>query len=112
MPAIPRDLRRRRQAAVRRLGKASETVRGSLLSRYLPCGNPGCRCKRGKLHGPAYYVTVSYAGGKTRQVYVPKQLKPVVERWLANYREVYAALEEISAINLELIRLKALPPTA
>jgi hypothetical protein len=51
---------------------------------------------------------VTYARGKTRQVYVPKDLKPTVEAWLDNYQQVMAALEEISAINLELIRLKAI----
>jgi hypothetical protein len=98
---------RRREAAARRLAKASESVRGSLIERFLPCGKAGCRCKSGDLHGPAYYLTVSYPGGKTRQVYVGRAIKDAVERWLANYREVQAALEEISAINLELIRLKA-----
>ncbi len=95
-----------------RLARAAESLRGSLVERYLPCGKPRCRCKSGDrkdLHGPAYYVTVSYPGGRTRQVYVPRSLKPVVERWLANYGEVYGALEQITAINLELVRLKALP---
>jgi hypothetical protein len=109
MPKPPRDLIRRREAAVRRLASASESLRGSLIERFLPCGKQGCRCKSGDLsalHGPAYYLTLSYPGGRTRQVYVPKRLKPVVERWLANYRQVHGALEEITAINLELVRQK------
>jgi hypothetical protein len=104
------DLLRRRAAAVERLAKASESLRGSLIERFLPCGKSGCRCKKGHLHGPAYYVSVTYPRGRTRQVYVAKDAKPVVERWLENYQEIYATLEEISAINLELIRLKAVSP--
>jgi hypothetical protein len=103
---------RRREAAVQRLAHAAESLRGSLVERYLPCGKRRCHCKSGHpsdLHGPAYYLTLSYPGGRTRQVYVSKPLKPVVERWLANYREVAGALEEISALNLELVRLKVLP---
>jgi hypothetical protein len=104
------DLLRRRAAAVERLANASESLRGSLITRFLPCGKPGCRCKKGQLHGPAYYLSVTYPKGRTRQVYVAKDAKPVVEKWLDNYQEIYATLEEISAINLELVRLKALTP--
>lgn len=104
----PAELLRRRAAATGRLAKASESLRGSLIERFLPCGKSGCKCKQGgELHGPAYYVSVTYPKGKTRQVYVSKDARPIVERWLENYQEIYAALEEISAINLELIRAKA-----
>lgn len=105
------DLLKRRQVAQSRLTKAQEMVRGSLIERFLPCGNASCQChKKGPKHGPVYYLTVSYRGGRTRQIYVPRNLKPVVERWLENYQFVWAALEEISAINMELIRLKAVDP--
>jgi Family of unknown function (DUF6788) len=110
MAAGHSDLLRRRAAAVARLTKAAESLRGSLIERFLPCGNPNCKCRRGALHGPAYYVSVTYPKGRTRQVYVSKDAKPVVERWLGNYQEIYGTLEEISAINLELIRLKAIVP--
>jgi hypothetical protein len=61
---------------------------------------------RGEKHGLSYYLTVSYAKGKTRQVYVPKDLRPLAARWVANYHQAMTVLEEISSINLELIRLK------
>lgn len=61
---------------------------------------------QGEKHGPAYYLTVSYAKGKTRQVYVPKDLQPLAEMWVRNYHQAITVLEEISSINLELIRLK------
>ena len=61
---------------------------------------------QGEKHGPAYYLTVSYAKGKTRQVYVPKGLQPLAERWVRNYHDAMTVLEEISNINLELIRRK------
>jgi len=104
-----RELMRRREAAVGRLANAAETVRGSLIERYLPCGKAGCRCKSGEqsdLHGPAYYLTLSYPGRRTRQIYVPKRLKPTVERWLQNHGEIAGALEEITTVNLELLRRK------
>jgi hypothetical protein len=61
---------------------------------------------RGEKHGPAYYLAVSYAKGRTRQVYVPKSLQPLALEWVRNYHQAVSMLEEISNINLELIRLK------
>ena len=67
---------------------------------------------RGEKHGPAYYLTVSYSKGRTRQAYVAKERKPVAEAWIDNYHRVWEALEEISRINLELLRLKDPLPKA
>lgn len=95
-----------RRRAVERLGQVSEVLRASLLQRMTQCSKPGCKCMRGEKHGPAYYVTVSYSKGKTRQAYVPKDRKRIAETWIDNYHRVWEALEEISRINLELLRLK------
>ena len=65
---------------------------------------------RAEKHGPSYYLTVSYAKGRTRQIYVPKDLQPVAEQWVRNYHQALTVLEEISGINLELIRLKQATP--
>jgi hypothetical protein len=61
---------------------------------------------RGDKHGPAYYLTVSHPKGRTRQAYVAKDPKKTAEAWIRNYHRVWDALEEISRINLELLRLK------
>jgi len=96
----------RRQRLLQELAGLGPTLRASLIERFTQCGRAGCKCMRGEKHGPAYYLTVTYAKGKTRQVYVPKDLRPVAERWVDNYRQAVKVLEEISSINLELIRLR------
>ena len=60
----------------------------------------------GEKHGPAYYLAVSYAKGRTRTVYIPKALRPVAETWVRNYRQALDVLEEVSSIDLELLRRK------
>jgi hypothetical protein len=95
-----------RKKAIQRLGKVPEVLRGTLLERMTQCGKPGCKCMRGEKHGPAYYLTVSYSKGRTRQAYVPKERKQLAQAWIENYHRVWEALEEISRINLELLRLK------
>ena len=96
----------RRRELTARLASLGPVLRASLIERFTQCGKGGCKCMQGQKHGPAYYLTVSYAKGKTRQVYVPKDLRPLAERWVHNYHQAMTVLEEISSINLELIRLK------
>jgi len=95
-----------RKKAVERLGEVSEVLRGTLLERMTQCNKPGCKCMRGEKHGPAYYLTVSYSKGRTRQAYVSKGRKQLAQAWIGNYHRAWEALEEISRINLELLRLK------
>lgn len=102
---MTRLLEQRRRAA-ERLGAVSEVMRATLLERMTQCNRPGCKCMRGDKHGPAYYLTVSYPKGRTRQVYVPQHRKKVAQAWIHNYHRVWEVLEEISRINLELMRLK------
>jgi len=96
----------RRRKLVEQLSALGPVLRASLIERFTQCGKAGCKCMQGDKHGPAYYLTVSYAKGKTRQVYVPKDLQPLAEAWVRNYHQALTVLEEISSINLELIRLK------
>ena len=96
----------RREKLVAQLSELGPVLRASLIERFTQCGKAGCKCMQGAKHGPAYYLTVSYAKGKTQQVYVSKDLKPVAEMWVRNYHQAMTVLEEISSINLELIRLK------
>jgi hypothetical protein len=102
----------RRQRLTAQLCGIGPILRASLIERFTQCGKGACKCMQGEKHGPAYYLTVSYAKGKTRQVYVAKDLKSLVERWVRNYQQAMTVLEEISSINLELIRLKQPGPQA
>ena len=96
----------RRRKLVEQLSGLGPVLRASLIQRFTQCGKGGCKCMQGNKHGPSYYLTVSYAKGQTRQVYVPKDLQPLAEKWVHNYQQAMTMLEQISSINLELIRLK------
>jgi len=105
-----RQLTSRRRKLLQQLGGPGPVLRASLIQRFTQCGKPGCKCMQGEKHGPAYYLTVSYAKGRTRQIYVPKDLQPLAEQWVRNYHQALSVLEEISGIDLELIRLKEAAP--
>ncbi len=42
---------------------------GAVIAQYARCGKAGCRCARGELHGPYWYV-FRRAGGRLRKTYL------------------------------------------
>ena len=64
-------LRLRRQGLAQQLPPVTETLRGSLVERYVTCGNPACKCVRGERHGPVWYLTVTLGQGRTTGGIVP-----------------------------------------
>jgi hypothetical protein len=59
------------------------------------------------LHGPYPYLSI-YDQGRSRTVYVPAPLEPVVAGHVAVTQRNDALLAELSQINLELLRRRAL----
>jgi len=84
-----------------------ETVRGTLVERYLTCGKAACRChSKGPRHGPYHYLLTTTAPGKTRTTLVPLDQLGRVRRWIANFRRLWELSEKITALNTEHVRLE------
>jgi hypothetical protein len=49
-------------------------------------------------------VGVSLPEGKTEQVSLPAELVPVAKAWTRNYQRLWRRIEQLSAINRELLR--------
>ena len=81
-----------------------EFLRGSLVERYKRCGKPGCKCAKGRGHGPKYYLSVSFAGRRPEMIYVRQADVKRVAGYLANLTTARELLEEICEINRELLR--------
>ena len=81
----------------------TEILRGSLLHRHIR-HRTGCAvCADGGGH-PVWVLTVSYPGGRTKQISLSAEQKPMVQQWLRNYRKLKDTLERICELNLELLR--------
>jgi hypothetical protein len=102
-----RQLRARRRRLAAGLSEQERTLRGVLLHEGRRCSSEGCRCRRGELHGPYSYLAV-YADGRSRTVYVPQALEEAAAAHVEVTRRNEALLQEISQINLELLRRRAL----
>ena len=97
-------LKQRRQGLVKLLPPVGEVLRGSLIERYVTCGNPSCKCARGERHGPVWYLSVTLGPGRTAGGTIPAEQLEQVREWIANYQKVKQHLEGISEINRELLR--------
>jgi hypothetical protein len=94
------------QARARLLGKlpiTGELLRGSLLERTV-WHRSGCpKCARGEGHR-VFVLTVSYAGGRTRQFSVRRERVGELRGWLDNYQRLKDGIEAICELNHELLR--------
>ena len=82
-------------------------LRGALHSDLRQCSNERCRCRGGELHGPYTYLSV-YGDGRSRTVYVPQALAEITTEHVEATRRGEALMVEISQVNLELLRRRAL----
>src|SRR5437588_8160797 len=97
-------LRRRRRQLLRQMPPLDRLLRGSLIERYKPCGKPGCKCAQGPGHGPKYYLSISQPGARPVMDYVPQDVHETVTQYLENFRLAREILDQICAINRELLR--------
>ncbi len=97
-------LRERRRGLAKLLPPITAILRGSLVERYVTCGNPSCKCAKGDRHGPMWYFTVTLGRGRTTGGIVPEEKVPEVRGWIENYHKLKDHIEKISEINRELLR--------
>jgi hypothetical protein len=94
---------RARERLVSKLPVSGEVLRGSLLERTVR-HTKGCpKCARGEGHH-VFVLTVTYPGGRTRQISVRRERVAEVRRWLSNYQELKGAIEAICELNHDLLR--------
>ena len=94
-----------RDLALRFVQQEGAPVGCVLIETYKRCGRPSCHCIDGPGHGPKRYLsTIARTGERPRLGYVPNATYPQVAAFLANYRKLQEMLNEICAINAELLR--------
>jgi hypothetical protein len=97
-------LRKRRHDLARDLPPIEQLLRGALTETYKRCGRPNCHCATGRGHGPKRYLVISQPGGRPRRDYVPNATHEHVVGLIGNFNRLREALNEICAINTELLR--------
>lgn len=81
--------------------RSQAMVRGSLLELMRKCGKPGCKCQRGELHGPNFYLSLPKPGKRSRMLPVPPDKVKMLKSLNLHYHDFQHALTEIRRLNEE-----------
>ena len=97
----------RKKEIINSLLSLGEVLRGTFIEVYLECIRPRCKCHKAKKyrHGP--YYRVSYGKGKrVHHIYVPLAWREKAREWTQNYEKIWDTIEKISALNIEMMKVK------
>jgi hypothetical protein len=103
VPDHPTLIRRMLDCRLKKLATASPILAATLGSYTHRCGRPQCRCRQGGPLHQGQHVTFKDRG-KTRTVYVPKDLLPEVRSWIAEHQRLKRLLKEIHLLSVALVR--------
>lgn len=77
---------------------------GSVVKKYKACGKGDCKCTRGELHGPFYYLTYKEEG-KTKMIFLRKIQWEEAIKLNDNYRRWRKSRAEVSKIGKKILKL-------
>ena len=81
-------------------------LQASFVQRKITCGNPNCRCAKGKLH-IARSVTYK-VNGKTHTSYVAKGMEKEAMQWIRNWQWFKRLLKQHTSVNLAILKKRPL----
>ncbi len=97
-----RRLEEQRDALLARLHALPNLMRGSLYERLRTCGRASCACATGGPKHPGRQLTVTLRGA-THTRYVRHEEVGQLQQLLATYEELWAIVDELTAVNLALM---------
>ena len=103
------QLKRRRTALEKRIRALGPLMRGSVVELAMKCGNQNCRCARGEKH-KKFHFSMSKKG-RTKIIYLGKAREPIARQYSENYKSLLEIVEEMTIINMELLKAGALTKT-
>jgi len=98
-------LNKKKQNITSKLPPLTEILRGTFIEWWQVCARSNCKCHKSRKyqHGPFYRVSYS-KGNRSYHVYVPLKDKEKIKTWVNNYNKLWQGIEDISALNIKLIR--------
>jgi hypothetical protein len=103
IPGHPTRIRQMLQGRLKQLATDKPVLAASLALVHKRCGQPSCSCHKGGPLHQAHHLSFKEAG-KTRTVYVPKDLLAEVRSWVAEYQRLKRILAEVSQLTLALVK--------
>ncbi len=104
-PTPDRATRRAQQRLARQLAQIDYALPGSIVTRMMRCGTPGCRCKHDppQLHGPYLQWTRKVDGKTVTRLLTPEQLARY-QPWLDNARRLRELVAELETLTVQAVQ--------
>lgn len=97
-----KEMLSKRRRALKVLQVNPRIIKGSPVSLARACGQPNCRCRKGKKH-VSLYLSRSLKG-RTTMLYIPHRYEDAVQEGVAEYKRMLKVLDKLSQANLEAIK--------
>jgi hypothetical protein len=98
-------LRQRKAALLHQLSIPPHFLRASYVERFTTCGKANCACAQGQKHGPFYYLASGLSRGHVLKFLLKTQNQQRDgQQGVSDYQQLWQGLEELSQINVELLR--------
>ena len=80
-------------------------IKGSIIEMKRFCGKKNCKCAKTKITHKSLFLSFRYKG-KTKMIPIKKEQILEIKARISNYKELKAAIDELTRINAELLRSK------
>jgi len=89
----------------KKLSKIGYICKGSVMSVYIKCGKPYCRCKTDKntKHGP-YTVWTRKVKGKTVTKYLSEKQAELCREYIQNSKKLEKMIEEMRNLTVSILQ--------
>ncbi len=95
-------LEQKRDALLAEFRGLGNLMRGSVVEVGVKCGRPGCACEQGEKHRKVH-LSVNLQG-RTRGCYLGRAREDAVAPLIAEYERAWRLINELTAVNLALLR--------
>jgi hypothetical protein len=95
-------LEQQRDALLAELRGLGNLMRGTVVEVGVKCGRPGCGCGQGEKHRKVHLSL--NLGGRTRGCYLGEARAAAVAPLIAEYERAWRLINQLTAVNLELLR--------
>ena len=90
------------QSKIRKIMGQERIIRAGIVKMTRKCGKVNCRCAQGKGH-VSYYLSMRVGKGR-KMVYVPRNMAAKVRQWVASYKEINKAMDQLSNFSLQQLK--------
>lgn len=102
-PQLQPSETRRHEQILAALAATGVALPGNVVTRWMPCGKAGCRCKADppQLHGP-YHQWTRKIDGKTVTRWLSAEQAARYQPWFENARRLRELLTELECLSLRV----------